>query len=154
MTQGYLKNQPQMYEDLQLFFEDPEADRGDWIRAHSWNKGHGRLEWREMTTNGQMNDFFACEWAGIAQVFRLQRKVWKKDTYSQETVYGFTCLSAAQADPARLLELVRRHWLIENRLHWRRDVTLRGCSTSLSCEKYLKIFHEGNGCSSLPQYFR
>ena len=26
---------------------------------------------------------------------------------------------------ARLLALVRAHWKIENRLHWRRDVTLR-----------------------------
>ena len=40
-------------------------------------------------------------------------------------VYGITSLSPARASAARLLQLVREHWAIENRLHWRRDVTLR-----------------------------
>ncbi len=43
----------------------------------------------------------------------------------QEVVYGITSLSPTQAAADRLLELVRVHWMIENRLHWRRDVTLR-----------------------------
>jgi predicted transposase YbfD/YdcC len=38
--------------------------------------------------------------------------------------YGLTSLRAAEADPARLLELVRTHWEQENGLHYRRDVTL------------------------------
>ena len=43
----------------------------------------------------------------------------------QEVVYGITSLSPSRASAQRLLELVREHWAIENRLHWRRDVTLR-----------------------------
>ena len=39
-------------------------------------------------------------------------------------VYGLTSLPPKRADPARLLQLNRAHWHIENRLHWRRDVTL------------------------------
>jgi predicted transposase YbfD/YdcC len=39
-------------------------------------------------------------------------------------VYGITSLTPKQADPLRLLELIREHWSIENRLHYRRDVTL------------------------------
>ena len=42
-----------------------------------------------------------------------------------EVVYGITSLSPKLASPERLLQLVRAHWAIENRLHWRRDVTLR-----------------------------
>jgi predicted transposase YbfD/YdcC len=34
-----------------------------------------------------------------------------------------TSLSPLKADPARLLELNRGHWSIENRLHYVRDVT-------------------------------
>ena len=34
-----------------------------------------------------------------------------------------TSLSPEQADPGRLLELVRGHWHIENKSHWVRDVT-------------------------------
>jgi hypothetical protein len=41
-----------------------------------------------------------------------------------EVVYGITSLSPERADAARLLELTRGHWGIENGLHYRRDVTL------------------------------
>lgn len=41
-----------------------------------------------------------------------------------EVIYGITSLGPQQADARRLLALVRGHWLIENRLHWVRDVTL------------------------------
>lgn len=43
---------------------------------------------------------------------------------SVEVVQGITSLGRDQADAARLLELVRGHWGIENGLHWVRDVTL------------------------------
>lgn len=33
-------------------------------------------------------------------------------------------MGAAEAGPARLLELKRSHWAIENRLHWVRDVSM------------------------------
>ena len=36
-----------------------------------------------------------------------------------------TSLSPEQARPERLLTIWRDHWLIENRLHWRRDVIAR-----------------------------
>ena len=118
------KNQPQLYEDLQLFFEDPEADRSDWQSTQSWNKGHGRLEHRHITTSTQLNSFFERDWQGIEQAFRLERNVTRKGEPHQEVVYGLTSLPRKLADPARLLQLNRAHWQIENRLHWRRDVTL------------------------------
>jgi predicted transposase YbfD/YdcC len=51
--------------------------------------------------------------------------VTKKGKTSEEVVYGLTALSPAQASAQEGLALVREHWSIENRLHWRRDVTLR-----------------------------
>jgi len=39
------------------------------------------------------------------------------------TVYALTSLTFAQASPARLADLIRGHWTIENGLHWVRDVT-------------------------------
>jgi hypothetical protein len=41
-----------------------------------------------------------------------------------EIVYGITSLSPERADAERLLDLKRQHWEIENRCHYRRDVTL------------------------------
>jgi len=42
-----------------------------------------------------------------------------------EVAYGVTSLTVQEASPQRLLELVRKHWEIENQLHYRRDDTLR-----------------------------
>ena len=65
------------------------------------------------------------DWPGLAQVFEVGRHVIEKKTGEErvELVYGVTSLSAEQATPERLLELVRGHWAIENRSHWVRDVT-------------------------------
>src|SRR5207245_4363165 len=40
-----------------------------------------------------------------------------------ETVYGITSLEPIRANPTRLLDSSRKHWCIENRLHYVRDVT-------------------------------
>lgn len=39
-------------------------------------------------------------------------------------MYGITSLTPQRADPAHLLALTRNQWALENRLHWRRDVSL------------------------------
>lgn len=44
------KNQPTLWQDLHLFFTDPQADAGEWQEAHTWDKGHGRLEERRLRT--------------------------------------------------------------------------------------------------------
>jgi predicted transposase YbfD/YdcC len=117
-------NQPQLSEDLQLFFEDPQADRRDWQSATTCSKGHGRLEVRQITTSTDLNAYFERDWADVAQVFRIERRITKKGHTTQEVVYGLSSLPRKQADAARLLQLNRAHWLIENHLHYRRDVTL------------------------------
>ena len=38
-----------------------------------------------------------------------------------EVSYAITSLPAAAASPARLLQLIREHWAIENRVHYVRD---------------------------------
>ncbi len=43
---------------------------------------------------------------------------------THETVYGISSLRVEEADAGRLLGLTRDRWGIENRLHYRRDVTL------------------------------
>ena len=43
----------------------------------------------------------------------------------QETTYGVTSLAMDEAVPARLLQVGRAHWGIEDGLHYRRDETLQ-----------------------------
>lgn len=118
------KNQPQMYQDLLDFFDDPEAEQEEWGYRKQVQKGHGRLEVRELWSSTHMNEWFETEWAGLAQVFPLRRHVKDGDKERAEVVYGVTNLPRKKANAARLLTLQQAHWRIENRLHYRRDVTL------------------------------
>ncbi|HEU5374824.1 MAG TPA: hypothetical protein VFV38_05255 [Ktedonobacteraceae bacterium] len=48
----------------------------------------------------------------------------KTGNVRREVISGISSLSMKRVPPRRLLRLNRDHWGIENRLHWRRDVTL------------------------------
>jgi predicted transposase YbfD/YdcC len=72
----------------------------------------------------QLNACFETEWAGVAQVFRIRRHVTAGEGEREETVYGLTNLPRKKANASRQLAFQQAHWRIENRLHWRRDVTL------------------------------
>ena len=119
-------NQPTLKEDITDFFEDPTPDRRRWQEAETWDKAHGRLEYRHIVCSPDLNDWFANDWQGIGQVFRLERwtLIIKTGEIRHEIVYGLSSLSLQQAPASKMLALVREHWAIENRLHYRRDVTL------------------------------
>jgi predicted transposase YbfD/YdcC len=117
-------NTPVTRADLELFFEDPQADRGTWQSFEQVEKGHGRLERRQITTSPDLNDYLRRDWGEVGQVFRVQRERTSKDKQSVEVVYGWTTLSQKRCSPQQLAQVIRRHWAVENRLHWRRDVTL------------------------------
>ncbi len=117
-------NQPSLREDLADFFNAPPCD---WRRAQAetWDKAHGLLEHRRITCSPELNEWFARRWAGVAQVFCLQRPTTLlKSGKQRQHVYELSNLSLTQAPPRHMLELNRAHWGVENRLHWRRDVTL------------------------------
>jgi predicted transposase YbfD/YdcC len=118
------ENNPAVLRDLTEFFEDEGIDREEFQYHKEANKGHGRLEVREIWTSTQMNAWFEKDWAGIAQVFMIRRTVKEKGEERVEIVYGMTSVPRKKADAKRILELNRKHWFIENRLHYRRDVTL------------------------------
>jgi hypothetical protein len=64
------------------------------------------------------------DWPGLAQVFRLTRERTAAGRTTTEVAYGITSLPRERADARRLLGLARRHWGIENGLHYVRDMTL------------------------------
>lgn len=90
--------------------------------ARTIEKGHGRIECRQITLSREVVP--ALDWPGAAQVCRIERSRESKGKTSHEVVYAITSLSRDKAGPETLLALLRAHWGIENRLHWRRDVLL------------------------------
>lgn len=118
------ENNPAVLRHLTEFFDDKGIDQSEFQYKKEVNKGHGRFEVREIWASTQMNEWFQQDWVGIAQVFKIQRTRKAKGKEESEVVYGITSVSRKNADAKRLLELNRKHWCIENRLHYRRDVTL------------------------------
>jgi predicted transposase YbfD/YdcC len=118
------ENQPGVLHDLMDFFADKELDGGEWRTHKKVQKRHGRLEVREIWTSTQMNEWFAKEWAGVAQIFHIRRSVKDGEKGHEEMVYGLTNLPRKKVNAEQLLTLNQQHWSIENRLHYRRDVTL------------------------------
>ena len=81
------------------------------------------MEVRRLWASSELQDYLDFPYA--AQVFCLQRETTQLRTgkFRAETVYGVTSLTAQKADPVRLLSLNRRHWSIENGLHYVRDMS-------------------------------
>jgi predicted transposase YbfD/YdcC len=131
-------NQPRLRADIaQLFEPDRSLVKGfntgptDHRTAQTVDKGHGRIETRRLTVTSDLQE--SSDWPYLAQVFRLERTatIVVSGHVRHEVVYGLTSLTAAEASPARLLELVRGHWAIENGLHYRRDVTFQEDATRM-----------------------
>jgi predicted transposase YbfD/YdcC len=115
-------NQPTLCADLATYFADPQAR---YLQAETTDRQRGRIEVRTIKVSTEMNAYLAPSWPFVAQVAQLTRTVTKADKTTTEVVYLITTLSPAKATPQRLLELVRGHWSIENRLHYVRDVSFR-----------------------------
>lgn len=90
--------------------------------AETIEKGHGRIETRKIAVSAEAAPYL--DWPGLGQIGRLERTRLIGDKSSTEIVYLITSLAPNQAGPERLLDLVRTHWAIENKLHHVRDVTM------------------------------
>lgn len=95
------------------------------------NKGHGRIERREVIAVGQPGggDYFEKNlsapqpWKGInafVKVRSTRTQIATGET-STEDRYYLTSLVAEQVE--RIAQAIRDHWSIENQLHWQLDVS-------------------------------
>jgi predicted transposase YbfD/YdcC len=85
------------------------------------DQAHGRVELRSLKVV-TVHHFGFPHAAQVLQVTRRTRDLHTR-RWRTMIVDAITSLSHAQASPARLADLVRGHWTIENGLHWIRDVT-------------------------------
>lgn len=119
------RNQPALCQELVTAFASPASGPADAVTVTEHDKGHGRLEKRQLTTSAQMTN--TLDWPYAAQGFVLHRTrmVCSSGKVTEQTVYGITSLGPLEAPPTTLLDLTRQHWNIENGLHYRRDVTFK-----------------------------
>ena len=109
-------NQPTLLERCArlAWYDVPVLDR-------TRDRAHGRVELRTLKAV-TVNHFGFPHAAQVIQVTRKTRDLGTR-RWRTVTVYALTSLTFAQASPARLADLIRGHWAIENGLHYVRDVT-------------------------------
>lgn len=89
---------------------------------HAEDKGHGRRETRTLQVVS-VADGIAFPHARLAARITRVRTTARTGATSTETVHAITSLSWDEVTAARLAEIVRGHWAIENRVHHVRDTT-------------------------------
>jgi predicted transposase YbfD/YdcC len=126
-------NQPHLREDIATVFARPPIVGETRTMAETGDCGHGRIAHRRLHISDVLVGY--SDWPGLAQVFQLERQVLNKKTgeIREEVVAGVTSLAVEQADAARVLTLVRRHWHIENKSQWVRDVTFNEDQAQVRC---------------------
>jgi predicted transposase YbfD/YdcC len=119
-------NQPQLRDDLALFFELPaiRADQEQWDWVETVSKGHGRLERRRLEcTSG---DCSYVGWPGASLIIRrsCERQILRSGVTTRTVLCGVSNLPLREASAALLEQLWRGHWMIESASHYVRDVSL------------------------------
>lgn len=115
-------NQGTLLEMIQEAFVDNRVDRAD----KNWDYGHGRYEEREceiLSASQVWTKDFCAQWAGLETLVKVESLRLEGEKESRKTRYYIS--SEEGHNPIYFNRLVRRHWGIENQLHWHLDVTFR-----------------------------
>lgn len=88
--------------------------------------GHGRRETRTVKAI-TLHTPGGIGFPGAEQAIRITRTrtITKSGKTTRETAYLTISLPAADAHPSDIQRWIRAEWLIENKIHWVRDVTFR-----------------------------
>jgi predicted transposase YbfD/YdcC len=114
------RNRPEMHEDVGLFLADPAAAVAR--SAAVVDGDHGRVETRRAVVSTDIAWLAERHaWPGLAAIGAVERERETRAGTSRET--QLYLLGHAFA-PEDLLRLSRRHWAIENELHWVLDVSM------------------------------
>lgn len=118
-------NQPQLQADIESVFATEPTRTWSPIRDRWEEQGyhHGRFEQRTLEVSSEVA---WLDWPGAAQVLRRTYYRYNPATRKKELLvsYGITSLAPEAADAALLRDYWRRHWAIENGLHWVKDTLL------------------------------
>ena len=110
-------NQGTLHEDVKLYLGD--SSHHHLINENN-DKGHGRIETRTAAVSHEvawLNESHA--WPGLKAIGQIKATVNRQGKETSETRYYISSLAL---DAARLNEVARKHWSIENQLHWSLDV--------------------------------
>jgi predicted transposase YbfD/YdcC len=121
---GLKGNQGNLYEATEDFFKTAQqADFKDvqYSYHEETDNEHGRLEVRRYWITEELCSLPKTEqWKGLRSIGMVERECWQNNKRIIEQRYF---INSIKADAKVFANAVRSHWGIENRLHWRLDVT-------------------------------
>jgi predicted transposase YbfD/YdcC len=120
------ENQGHLYEDVSVLFGVDQAQNFKYASleyAKTTNKGHGRLEVRECWSTSHpayLNLIRNREdWLGLKSIAMV---IATRIMDGKETKRVRFYITSLPSNAERLLDIVHKHWSIENDLHWVLDV--------------------------------
>jgi predicted transposase YbfD/YdcC len=120
------ENQGHLAEDVSVLFAVDQAQNFKYASleyAKTTNKDHGRIEVRECwsTSNPQYLDLIRGrqDWMDLKSIAMI---VSTRIIHGMETKRVRFYISSLPSQAERILDIVRKHWSIENDLHWVLDV--------------------------------
>ena len=113
------ENQPTLFKDTEDYFLGFAAESE---KSVTYDKGHGRIETREYYLSTDIDWLEQREdWANLRALGMVRSKVVEGENESEFTRYFITSLTNIK----EFAHAVRKHWSIENQLHWCLDVIFR-----------------------------
>ena len=121
------ENQPTRRDDVTLLFSDPPLGER-FLQARTVTKHSGRVEERRRRASASLaTDLGEAGWAAVGLVLEVETVVrWPAQPArpARGELRYFLSSWPPITRPADALQAVRRHWQIEKRLQWPRDVIL------------------------------
>jgi len=122
------ENQGNLFEDISVLFAVDQMQNFKYASFEyekTTNKGHGRIDVRECwsTSNPEYLNLIrnVQNWTGLKSIAMV---VCTRIIDNKATKHVRFYISSLPSNAKRILEAVRKHWSIENDLHWVLDVAL------------------------------
>lgn len=103
------------------------AERQKWrditvSRAHSVEKGHGRIEERQVVVTEDIDWIVEkAKWSGLRSIVMVEAE--REIIGGKKSTERRFFISSLAGDAEKIGAAVRGHWAIENQLHWSLDVS-------------------------------
>jgi len=142
-------NQGHFHDDVNRFFTEAVKNNFTAISHDFYEEndaGHGRIEQRQCWVINP-HEYANCfsdlkKWAGLKGLIMVKTKREMTDKTTEEIRFFIT---SCEPQAKSLLQAVRKHWQVENALHWTLDVTFRKDESRIrkeaSPENYAVIRH-------------
>ncbi|MDR0326071.1 MAG: ISAs1 family transposase [Oscillospiraceae bacterium] len=115
------RNQESLYDDVALYFEDPEL-LGKCGYHKTLEKARGGIEQREYWHTDDIGWLSQKkDWAGLKSIAMTRNTITKNGNTTVEKRYF---ISSLPTDAKEIARAIRGHWMVES-YHWHLDVTFR-----------------------------